>query len=545
MANLKATTVTSGQVSEKIGTTPVDSEDDYTDNLGGGFGTERPYNDIEDPSSSLQTQRVIQYDPHNARRFVVVYTMDTSPRTGRARIGIIKGTEITYSNEYVFGTTDTWDVIFAWDPSVANKLVITYRTNYHRAKVGTISVLSSDPTGFQVTFGAEQNVGSNYTNKTKLHDIAFDPNVPGRFCITSHYIWGSVLDAGVVICGDVASSGSGTTISWGADLEYNGTATSVRKARIAYDPNTANRLVVVWQRGASTGFTTGTYGLIRALDVSSVTLAISAPQGITVFYTGDIEDPCVAWDKKNTGKFTVLFTEDDDGDKGGILFGTCNSDGTFTAAVGVWRDVSTKFSSVVYDPHYEVSGKGRVIISFQADDESDKGKARMLTLTYSGYSILIHNEAIFNAEVTTPTMISADYKLPGRFIIGFSDVVGGYDHGKVVTGKSHGGRVTIDLATGSFFTLDLQTVDTTIDNFVTSNVGTGVTTFDLRVIQGSSARYFDWGSINNIWSSGPNFIWASEPSAISATDNAVDVYSFTTYDNGTTWYGSIVGQDIK
>ena len=32
---------------------------------------------------------------------------------------------------------------------------------------------------------------------------------------------------------------------------------------------------------------------------------------------------------------------------------------------------------------------------------------------------------------------------------------------------------------------------------------------------------------------------------LTQTENAVDVYSFTTYDNGATWYGEIVGQDIK
>jgi hypothetical protein len=30
-----------------------------------------------------------------------------------------------------------------------------------------------------------------------------------------------------------------------------------------------------------------------------------------------------------------------------------------------------------------------------------------------------------------------------------------------------------------------------------------------------------------------------------ATDNAVDYLSFTTWDNGTTWYGTVVGRDIK
>jgi hypothetical protein len=30
----------------------------------------------------------------------------------------------------------------------------------------------------------------------------------------------------------------------------------------------------------------------------------------------------------------------------------------------------------------------------------------------------------------------------------------------------------------------------------------------------------------------------------STTNNAVDIYSFTTYDLGTTWYGKIVGQNF-
>jgi hypothetical protein len=562
MANLKATTVTSGIVSEKIGTTPADSVSaDYTNNLGGGFGTERFYAWLEGLFGS-QTQRVIQYDPHNARRFVVVYINATGAgglKRGYARIGIIKGTEITYSNGYVFHDANTWDVIFAWDPLVANKLVITYRdaNGYHRAKVGTISALSSDPTGFQVTFGAEQNVGLAYTFKTRLHDITFDLNGSsgdsGRFCITSSYPAeqdGNFQDVGVVIAGRVVNAGSGTTISWGTDFTYAAYSTSAHNARIAYDPHTAGRLLIAWESGTGANFTTGAHGLIRELTVNTSSMAITAAAGfITTFYTGDIKHPCIAWDPLVTNKFSVLYTKDDDGDKGAILFGWCVAGAGFLSGSVTWREGATKFSSVVYDSSYEdfsggSNGKGRIIISFQADDDGDKGKARMLTLTYgsqpynAGASISIGNEAIFNAEVTIATMISADYKLPDRYIIGFSDESSSDDDGKVITGKLHGGRVTIDLATGSFFTLDLQTVDTTIDNFVTSNVSTGVTTFDLRVIQGSPARYFDWGYITNVK-------WSSIPADISATNNAVDVYSFTTYDNGTTWYGSVVGQDIR
>ena len=42
----------------------------------------------------------------------------------------------------------------------------------------------------------------------------------------------------------------------------------------------------------------------------------------------------------------------------------------------------------------------------------------------------------------------------------------------------------------------------------------------------------------------PGTGWVHRPT-LSTTNDAVDVYSFTTYDNGTTWYAEAEGQDIK
>ena len=121
---------------------------------------------------------------------------------------------------------------------------------------------------------------------------------------------------------------------------------------------------------------------------------------------------------------------------------------------------------------------------------------------------------------------------------------------KTGTSTVSGTTVTVDLATGSFFVLDLQGASGTIATFTISNVSAAapkMVTFNTKVIQGSTARQFNWAGLTThkwqkYWLPGTG--WVHRPT-ISATNDAVDVYSFTTYDNGTSWYASIVGQNIS
>ena len=146
---------------------------------------------------------------------------------------------------------------------------------------------------------------------------------------------------------------------------------------------------------------------------------------------------------------------------------------------------------------------------------------------------------------------------------------------KIGTSTVSGTTVTVDLATGNYFVLDLQGASGTIATFTISNVSAPspkVRSFQTKIIQGSTARQFDWiacggtASCSNpvysnqssceaageVWGNAfkwqkywlPGTGWVHRPTT-STTNDAVDVYSFTTYDNGTTWYSSIVGQDIK
>ena len=126
-----------------------------------------------------------------------------------------------------------------------------------------------------------------------------------------------------------------------------------------------------------------------------------------------------------------------------------------------------------------------------------------------------------------------------------TNITGGGIFEKIGTSTVSGTTVTVDLATGGMFVLDLQGASGTITTFTVSNVNASTPyaiTFTTKVIQGSTARQFNWGGLSAFKVVPGNYAGFIE---VTTADNAVDVYSFTSFDNGTTWYGSIVGQDIK
>ena len=113
---------------------------------------------------------------------------------------------------------------------------------------------------------------------------------------------------------------------------------------------------------------------------------------------------------------------------------------------------------------------------------------------------------------------------------------------KIGNSTATGTTVTVDLETGNFFEIDLQSgISGAITTFTTSNTNqtTGqVSNFILKVT--CSASYdFNWGGLTA-------FKWpAATAPTLTATNGAIDILSFTTYNKGVTWYGQLVGQEFS
>jgi len=121
-------------------------------------------------------------------------------------------------------------------------------------------------------------------------------------------------------------------------------------------------------------------------------------------------------------------------------------------------------------------------------------------------------------------------------------IVGGSVVEKIGTGSVSGTTVTVDLDTGNFFVLDLESATGDILTFTINNTNATanqLSSFVIKTIQGSTARQFNWINLTS-------FKWpAAIPPDLTLGNNKIDLFSFTTYDNGTTWYSATIGQDFR
>ena len=118
----------------------------------------------------------VAFDPNNAGRFVVAYRDDTLTY-GTAIVGTVSGTSISFGAEYIFRSGRADYNSIAFDPNTAGKFVIAYRdvdpVAYGKAVVGTVS-------GTTISFGSAYIFNAQDTEFTS---ISFDPSTSGKFVV--------------------------------------------------------------------------------------------------------------------------------------------------------------------------------------------------------------------------------------------------------------------------------------------------------------------------------------------------------------------------
>ena len=159
-------------------------------------------------SSEIEDQASAVYDPDEGR-VVIAFRDNTSPHYGKAVVGTVSGTSISYGSAVTFESALVKEVRITYD-STNNKVVIVYQdyanSRYGTAVVGTVS-------GTSISFGTPAVFNSN--GETSYIGTTFD-STNGKVVI-AYKDEGSTGKPGTSIVGTV----SGTDITFGTPVVFN------------------------------------------------------------------------------------------------------------------------------------------------------------------------------------------------------------------------------------------------------------------------------------------------------------------------------------
>jgi len=175
----------------------------------------------------------------NLNKVVIAYNDYTGSNYGRAVVGTISGTSISFGTVATFNSAATSEIYCAFDSNL-NKVVIAYKddgnSKYGTAIVGTVS-------GTSITFGLEVvfNAGETYTPS-----VVFDSNLNKIIIAYQDTVSSS---RGTLIMGTV----SGTVIGFGSEVIFNNATTNY--IATAFDSN-LNKVVIAYQDAGNSNYGT-------------------------------------------------------------------------------------------------------------------------------------------------------------------------------------------------------------------------------------------------------------------------------------------------
>ena len=299
------------------------------------------------------------------------------------------------ASTYDFSTDRAEYNCVSFDPSDATRFVICYRSGtspkYGKAVVGTVS-------GESISFGTAANFTTGVSHMD-ANAISFDPNQSGRFVVVYSSTQGGSSSNGFAAVG----TRSGNSLTMGSEVQIN-TGNLVFPS-IEFDPQTSGKFLVNWG-DSSNKMVVGT--------LSTTTLSF----GTAVVISASYNQPNLAVDPTNAGKYVTVYQDGADSDHGYAAVITVT--GT-TPSMGT----PVKFlSSACVRPHvaYDSGVSNAFVIAFV--DNGDSNKAKAVAGVVSGTSLSVGTIITYNATSSASTYIAADPNNTGTFVATSDDGVG-------------------------------------------------------------------------------------------------------------------------
>ena len=281
----------------------------------------------------------------------------------------------------------------AFDPSDSTKFVVAYRdsgSGEGRAVVGSVS-------GTSISFGTTVKFADGGA-QMDANAISFDPNQTGRFVIAHNATVGGATKGMATV-----GTRSGTNLSFGTAVQiFN---SSMVLVSCEFDPQVSGKFLLNWGDSAN-NLLVGT--------LSGTTLSF----GTLVTLSGTYNQPNLAVDPANAGKYVIVYQDGADSDHGYAAVVTVS--GTTPS-----RGTPVKFLSAACNrPHvvYDSGVSNAFVIAFV--DAGDSNKAKAVAGVVSGTSLSFGSTITYNATSSASTYIAADPNNTGTFVATSDDGVG-------------------------------------------------------------------------------------------------------------------------
>ena len=244
--------------------------------------------------------------------------------------------------------------------------------------------------------------------------VAYDPNTANKIVVA--YADNGNSGYPTLAVGTV----SGTTISFGSAVVAK--SASTQQLSISFDPNTAGKFVFVYGYGGNLD------GAAIVGTVSGTSISFGSE---VVFNAGTSDYNSVAFDPNTAGKFVIVYQDGSNGSKGTSIVGTVSGTSISFGNEIVFDADNSSYTSVAFDPNTA----GQCVVVYKDAGSSNYGTARVGTI--SGTSISWSSPYVFNSGTTNYTSLSFDTNTANKFVVVYQDASNS-NYGTAIIGTKSG-----------------------------------------------------------------------------------------------------------
>jgi len=325
----------------------------------------------------------------NAQKIVIAY-QDSSAEQGKAVVGTVSGTSISFGTPVVFDTNARTYHSATYD-SNAQKVAIFYAdgSNYGKAVVGTVS-------GTSISFGSitvynsatTQWISSTFDSLNNKCVVAFRGATSG---------YGESKVATV----------SGTSISFGSSTIFS-TQTSGGTGEIsAVFDSSANKVVIGWQDGTASNKGAAVVGTVSGTSISF---------GSKAFFSDSASGDISGTFDSTANKVVFFYRDNSNNNQGTLNSGTVSGTSISFGTEEIFETGGTYKVSSTFE-----SNAQKVVVAYRDNNDSLNGKAAVLQNAYTSTNLTSENYIGMSSGVVFQTGSAAGVGAAVTFNSGNTD----------------------------------------------------------------------------------------------------------------------------